>query len=120
MGQQLGEPLKGHTVTVHSVSFSSDGTRIASGSKDNTVRVWDAVTGQQLGETFQGPGLVLSFAFSSDGTRIASGSSEGTVRLWDAVTGQPLSEFSPDGTRIASGSDDETAAVGCNDGRAFG
>ncbi|KAG2153489.1 uncharacterized protein EDB93DRAFT_1135178, partial [Suillus bovinus] len=42
-GQPLGEPLKGHTGYVWSVSFSPDGTRIASGSDDNTVRMWGVV-----------------------------------------------------------------------------
>ena len=38
-------PLKGHTGSVSSVAFSSDGTRIVSGSTDNSVRVWDVSTG---------------------------------------------------------------------------
>ena len=46
MGQQVGEPLRGHEQEVNSVAFSSDGTRIASGSDDNTIRVWHAAMGQ--------------------------------------------------------------------------
>ncbi|KAJ7877408.1 WD40-repeat-containing domain protein, partial [Mycena olivaceomarginata] len=124
-GQQVGEPLAGHTSSVWSVAFSPDGTRIASGSGDSTVRVWDAAMGQQVGEPLAGhTGSVRSVAFSPDGTRIASGSDDSTVRVWDTATGQQVGEplaghtglvwsvaFSPDGTRIASGSDDSTVRV---------
>ncbi|KAJ7789990.1 hypothetical protein B0H13DRAFT_2521561 [Mycena leptocephala] len=110
---------------VLSVAFSADGTRIASGSGDNTIRVWEAATGQPVGEPLAGhTNGVTSVAFSPDGTRIASGSHDNTIRVWDAATGQPVSEplaghtnwvtsvaFSPDGTRIASGSGDNTIRV---------
>jgi WD40 repeat protein len=112
----------GHTNIVWSVCFSPDGTRIASGSGDDTIRLWDASTGEEL-HTLKGhTGYVLSVSFSPDGTRIASGSGYGdkTIRLWDASTGEELHtlkghtdivfsvSFSPDGTRIASGSRDKT------------
>ncbi|MBM79222.1 MAG: hypothetical protein CMJ78_01355, partial [Planctomycetaceae bacterium] len=112
--------LYGHTGSVLSVSFSPDGTRIASGSRDNTIRLWDALTGEEL-HTLKGhTDEVLSVSFSPDGTRIASGSDDNTIRSWDASTGEELHtlkghthdvlsvSFSPDGTRIASGSWDNT------------
>ncbi|KAG2746359.1 WD40 repeat-like protein, partial [Suillus brevipes Sb2] len=89
-GQPVGEPLRGHTYSVYSVSFSPDGTRIVSGSWDMTVRLWDAATGQPVGEPLRGhTDSVNSVSFSPDGTRIVSGSSDKTVRLWDAVTRHP-------------------------------
>jgi WD40 repeat protein len=66
----------------------STGLRIelASGSYDDTVRVWDTQTGQ-CQQTLEGHShLVSSVVFSPDGSRLASGSHDGTVRVWD-VTG---------------------------------
>ncbi|KAG6913344.1 hypothetical protein DXG01_007553, partial [Tephrocybe rancida] len=120
------EPLVIQTLSSTStVSFSPDGTKIVSGSRDNTVRVWDTATGQQLGEALQGhESSVSSVAFSPDGTKIVSGSRDNTVRVWDTATGQQLGEalqghesyvssvaFSPDGTKIVSGSWDNTVRV---------
>ncbi|KAG2354776.1 WD40-repeat-containing domain protein, partial [Suillus spraguei] len=67
-----------------SVSFSPDGTRIVTGSLDKTVRLWDAATGEPVGEPLQGhTAWVSSVSFSPDGTRIVSGSYDSTVRLWN-------------------------------------
>ncbi|BDM78830.1 AAA-like domain-containing protein [Acaryochloris marina] len=117
--------LQGHQDSVNSVSFSPDGTRIVSGSSDNTVRIWDAKTGRPIGEPLKGHwSAVFSVSFSPDGTRIVSGGWDYTVRIWDAKTGQPMGEplkghqnvvnsvsFSPDGTRIVSGSRDNTLRI---------
>ena len=73
-----------HSSHVWSVAFSPDGTKIVSGSHDETVRVWDAVTGT-LSNTLEGHSSdVTSVAFSPDGTKIVSGSKDKTVRIWDA------------------------------------
>jgi serine/threonine protein kinase len=112
--------LKGHANTVRSVAFSPNGKRLATGSGDRTVKLWDATTGQELA-TLKGHGdWVNSVAFSPDSKRLATGSEDQTVRLWDAVTGQELTTlkghgdavssvaFSPDGKRLATGSADRT------------
>ncbi|GAB4461277.1 MAG: hypothetical protein Kow0070_18660 [Anaerolineales bacterium] len=107
---------------VRSVAFSPDGSLLAAGCEDGSLRLWNVATRQPLGEPLTGHSRdVNSVAFSPDGTLLASGSWDNTLRLWDVATRQPLGEpltghggdvnsvaFSPDGTLLASGSEDET------------
>src|SRR6266567_2819807 len=113
----------GHTSTVFAVAWSPDGTRIASGSNDSTVQIWDARSGHRLVLYTGHTGTVYTVAWSPNGTRIASGSDDSTVQVWDARSGQHLLTspghaapvravaWSPDGTRIASASQDGTVQV---------
>jgi WD domain, G-beta repeat len=115
--------LKGHTKGVTSVAISRDGTRIVTGSEDNTARVWDAKTFAELGRLAGHTGAVYSVAFSPDGARIVTGSADNTARVWDAKTFAELGRlkrhtgavwsvaFSPDGARIVTGAADNTARV---------
>ena len=67
---------------MRSVCFSFDGKQLASGSADNTVRLWDAETGACV-RTLQGHGgWAMSVCFSPDGRLVASGSRDATARLW--------------------------------------
>jgi WD40 repeat protein len=105
------------------VAFSADGQRLASGSNDETVKIWDVATGACV-QTLEGhSGWVHSVAFSADGQRLASGSDDMTAKIWDAATGACLQTleghgdrvssvaFSADGQRLASGSNDETVKI---------
>src|SRR5205085_2499241 len=82
LGSPLKMPLRGHEGWVYSVSFFAEGQRLASGSEDCTVRVWDAISGAELLTLRGHEGPVRSVRFSSDG-RLASASDDKTVRVWD-------------------------------------
>jgi WD40 repeat protein len=98
------------------VAFSPDGKRIVSGSADNTVRIWDALSGAEVLPPLRGhDNTISSVSFSPDSTRIVSGSHDNSIRVWDAVSGAvvlpPLQGhqdsiisvvFSPDGAHIIS------------------
>ena len=79
---------EGHQNWVCSVAFSPDGSLLASGSADCTVRLWDTSTGECLKVLEGHQNWVMSVAFSPDGMQLASGSADHTIRLWDTSTGE--------------------------------
>ncbi|KAL5371229.1 hypothetical protein DPSP01_014410 [Paraphaeosphaeria sporulosa] len=84
------QTLEGHSDWVTSVAFSHDSTRLASASRDRTVKIWDANSGACL-QTLEGHSdPVTSVAFSHDSTRLASASRDRTVKIWDANSGACL------------------------------
>lgn len=66
-----------------SVAFSPDGKTLVSGSKDNTIRLWDIQSQKETATLTGHSDSVLSVAFSPDGKTLASGSVDNTIRLWD-------------------------------------
>ncbi len=115
--------FEGHSKYVASLAFSSDSQTLASGSRDNTVRLWSVAEKKSL-HTFEGhTNFVQSVALSSDGQTLASGSDDNTVRLWSVTEKKLLHTFeghthsvtsvtfSNDNQTLASGSDDETVRL---------
>jgi WD40 repeat protein len=99
------------------VVFSPDGQMVASGSSDNTVRLWDTRTGKARGTLHGHSNRVTTVAFSPDGQLVASGSDDKTARLWDIKTKSARVikrgrydevSFTPDGLRLNVGSEQVT------------
>ncbi len=107
-----------HKDHANSVVFSPDGETLASGSADNTIRFWDAATGQIKNILTDHRDDVNSVVFTPDGSTLLSGSEDKTIRVWDVATGLQKQvlighnasiysiALSPDGSTLMSGSDD--------------
>jgi WD40 repeat protein len=120
--------LRGHTAPIYAVAFSPDGQRLLTGGADNTARLWDLSTGEEIGILQGHGGPVLSVAFSPDGQQLLTGSVDQAAKLWDAAVTSERPEqmvlnfkahgdvigsvaFSPDGRRLVTASWDHTARV---------
>jgi WD40 repeat protein/serine/threonine protein kinase len=139
-GSQEPEPLltlRGHTsLILPGVAFSPDGTRLATGSANGTVKLWDITIPQEAmplrgrpGEVIcagfnrDGTREVICAGFNRDGTRLVSVTRDRTVEVWDTLTGQLLRSFrgldhpggaaglSPDARRVALGGRDGSVKV---------
>ncbi|KAI1071381.1 hypothetical protein LB507_011693, partial [Fusarium sp. FIESC RH6] len=115
--------LEGHSSWVNSVVFSHDSKKVASGSSDKTIRIWDADTGE-CERVLEGySSRVNSVVFSHDSKKVASGSNDNTIRIWNAETGEcervleghghwvHSVVFSHDSKKVASGSGNGTIRI---------
>jgi WD40 repeat protein len=81
--------LRGHIGCVRAVGASVDGSIIATGSYDATVRLWDPTTGREVGR-FNVESDIGTLAMSSDGTKVIIGCNSNFVEVWEVQTGHRL------------------------------
>lgn len=115
--------LSGHSDGVRAVAWSPDGRFLLTASRDRTLALWDASSGERVRVMEGHDGGATSVAFSPDGALALSGSQDKSVILWEVATGKLLRRmkghkqwvtgvaFSPDGRRALSGSLDRTAIL---------
>jgi WD40 repeat protein/transcriptional regulator with XRE-family HTH domain len=108
---------------LEAVAFSPDGERLAAGTVNGEIRLWQVPDGQPLLTCTGHTGLVRSVRFSPAGGLLVSGSFDQTVRLWDVQTGQCRQTlvghtgsvwfacFNSAGTLVASGAEDQTVRL---------
>jgi WD40 repeat protein len=117
------QTFKDYNRSVYSVVFSHNSTRLASGSDDRTIQIWNTSSGNCL-QTFKDHnGSVYSVTFSHDSTRFTSGSEDQTIRIWNVNSGDCLQIFKNynryvysvvflhDSIRLALGSDERTIRI---------
>lgn len=110
--------LSGHASEILTLAFASDGSVLATGGTDQTIRLWNPETGQDLKLLRGHMGAVHALAFSPNGKFLASGSADTSVRLWDVASARELHAvtsnfgavravaFSADGKMLAAGGND--------------
>ncbi|MCW5560114.1 MAG: hypothetical protein KIT22_20035, partial [Verrucomicrobiae bacterium] len=90
-----------HAAAIKDARFSPDGAVVVTASADGTAQLWNAQSGERLGQPMAHPmgeptrsgNTVGSVDFSPDGRRVATGSANGAARVWDAATGAPLTDW---------------------------
>lgn len=119
-GWQAIRSLRGHSGAIHALALSADGRWVATGSEDQTIRIWDLSDGTLQTVLSGHRGAVRCLSFSADSERLLSGGSDNRAILWSVAQAAPLTHlvghsaainsvaFSPDGWRALTGSQDNT------------
>src|SRR5262249_7632233 len=96
LGGREGTPGYGPTKEISAVAVSPDGKLLASGSADNSVRVWDLATGRELFSLDGHTEPVTAGTFLPDSKTLVSGGVDQTMFVWDATTGKQLGAIRDD------------------------
>jgi WD40 repeat protein/serine/threonine protein kinase len=96
---QEAKTLRGHTSGIHTVAFSPDGRRIVTAA-DDSAKVWDALTGNELITLRGHTGPITSVAVSPDWQKFVTGSADQTAKVWDAANGEVLATLKGHGNTI--------------------
>jgi WD40 repeat protein len=122
-GGALIRTLTGHSLGITTVTVTPDGRRVISGSGDNTLKVWNLETGEELFTLTGHSDPVMAVTVTPDGQRVISGSYDKTLKVWNLETGEELFTLTghswwvnavavtPDNERVISGSWDKTLKV---------
>jgi len=115
--------LNGHTDLVDAVAISQDGSRVASGSRDCTARIWDMKTGRLLHTLSGHTNWVTSIDFSPNGNEILSATWDESIKIWNVIIGAEIMElkghtkpvsaaaFAPNGRHVISVGFDATLKI---------
>ncbi len=128
---QIQRVLTGHQGPIFGLHFDAEGQRLASGSADETARIWNVGTGKTEQVLKGHSNDIFGVAFSPDGRRCATASIDKTAAIWNVATGERLATLSghtaevqciawrPDGLVIATGSNDHSIRLWGSDGKVF-
>ncbi|MEU3622775.1 NB-ARC domain-containing protein [Amycolatopsis coloradensis] len=115
--------LTAHTKMVRALAVSPDGSRIASASDDNTMRIWDTASEKELAAAHHQSSSISILVAGPDGSWFASANDAHVVQIWDAITAEERSSFTghelpvralvaaPDGSWLASAGDDRQIRI---------
>ncbi|MBD2302085.1 serine/threonine-protein kinase [Nostoc sp. FACHB-190] len=122
VSENLDQPktFRGHASDVNAVAFAPNRRIFASGSDDQTIKLWNLATGTEINTLKGHLKWIWAIAFHPDGKILASGSADKTIKLWNLATAEEIRTltghtdgvtavaFSPNGKTLASGSLDQT------------
>ncbi len=122
-GGPLLQTLTGHKAGVRAVAMTADGRRAISASHDQTLKVWNLVTGAEEATLRGHTDWVVAVAVTANGQRVVSASFDQTLKVWNLTTGAEEATLrghtsqvwavvvTTDGRRAVSASDDQTLKV---------